>query len=167
MSRLSRMCFEVLVDLVMSGEKKRHWLASGTTCAHRAAMARAILDSGASSSFVPPEVVLGNARPGKGHVSVANGQREPIVEEGDLGPLRGVQKVKSFHRVLISVAQLCQQFGVVLFSRRGAQIVTEVDKGEMIITQIGLATQGNLYSFDLLALEEHVLKVKEAGGYDD
>ena len=131
-------------------------------------MARAILDSGASSSFVPPEVVLGNARPGKGHVSVANGQREPIVEEGDLGPLRGVQKVKSFHRDLISVAQLCQQFGVVLFSRRGAQIVTEVgDKGEMIITQIGLATKGNLYSFDLMVLEELVLKVKKAGGYDD
>ena len=68
--------------------------------------------------------------------------------------------------MLISVVQLCQQLGIVVFHWDGAEIATEVGNGKMINMQIGLATKGNLYSFDLAALEGHVCEVTEAGGYD-
>ena len=63
--QLSQMAFEVLVNLLVGASHRDRALAFGITCAHRAAMARAILDSRASSSFVPPEVILANVRPGQ------------------------------------------------------------------------------------------------------
>ena len=104
---------------------------------------------------------LTNTRPGKGHVSVANGQREPIMQSGKLGPLQDVQKVKSFHRVLISVAQLCKQYEQVVFNGGGASLATKVG-GKHIVTKIGLATVGNLFSFQLEALRDHDAKVELA-----
>ena len=92
---------------------------------------------------------------------MANGHQEPILQAGDLGPLKGVQKVNNFHRVLVSVMQLCKQFGPVVFSSREVLIGTKVG-GRMIGTVIGLPTPGNLFSFDLEALKEHAAKVKVA-----
>ena len=132
-------------------------------CKHRAALGRAIIDSGASGTFVPPEIILTNVKPGRGSVSVANGNREPILEQGDLGPLLGAQKVRSFHRVLVSVTQLCKQFGPVIFTTEGVQLVSQAAPGEeCIITTIGLPTRNNLFSFDLTALQQHARAVAQA-----
>ena len=155
------MLLEMLADHV---KLQADMLLRGKNCKHRAALGRAIIDSGASSTFVPPDVILANVRKGRGSVSVANGQKEPILQAGDLGPLRGVQKVRSFHRVLVSVAQLCKQFGPVIFTTEGVQLVTQKAPGEpFVITTIGLPTANNLFSFDLDALEEHVRAAQRPG----
>ena len=59
-----------------------------------------------------------NVQPGRGNVSVANGVREAIAEIGDLGPLKGAQKVNSFGRTLVSVFALAKQFGGVFFDEK-------------------------------------------------
>ena len=129
----------------------------------RAAIARAIIDSGASGTFVPGAVVLSNVRPGRGAVSVANGQREAIAQIGNLGPLKGVQKVNSFRRILVSVMQLCKQFGPVIFTDKGVQIASQGGPGEkFIVTTIGRPTPNNLLTFDLKALCEHAKALQKA-----
>merc|ERR1712185_726340 len=94
----------------------------GLTAAER--LLYAIIDSGASRTFVGELARLSNTRPGRGFVSVANGQREPIAEVGCLGPLRNVQRVNSFTRTLVSVADLVEQFGVVMFDSSGTYLGT-------------------------------------------
>ena len=76
----------------------------------------AIVDSGASYTYVTDAVELENARPGSGVVSVANGRLEPIKEIGDLGPIRRARKVSSFPRTLVSVRDLVESVGAVRFA---------------------------------------------------
>ena len=52
----------------------------------------AIVDSGASFTYVNVKTTLVRCRPGSGYVSVANGQREQIAQVGSLGPIRNAQK---------------------------------------------------------------------------
>ena len=59
------------------------------------ALYNAIVDSGASGVYVSKGVQLENVQPGRGNVSVANGVREAIAKIGDLGPLKGAQKVNT------------------------------------------------------------------------
>ena len=75
----------------MSAIERERWLE---------ALQSAILDSGASQTYVTKHVKLKNAVPGSGSVRVANGKREKIAEKGDLGPLTGARKVNSFHEHL-------------------------------------------------------------------
>ena len=70
----------------------------GLSQRHIRAMRRAIIDSGASCTYVTGDVELHNAKAGGGHVWVANGQKEEVLETGELGPLSGVRKVESFER---------------------------------------------------------------------
>ena len=67
------------------------------------ALQNAIVDSGASGFYVNRKVKLSNVRPGRGSVLVANGVREASAEIGDLGSLKGAQKVNSFDRTLVGV----------------------------------------------------------------
>ena len=91
---------------------------------------RAIVDSGASHTYVGKNVRLQDALPGKGVVWVANGKSENIVEEGRLGPLLNAKKVVSFSRSLISVRDLVEQYGGVWFDADGVHVVTlRVDRG--------------------------------------
>ena len=86
---------------------------------------------------------------------VANGQKEMVVETGELGPLRGVRKVASFERPLISVTDLIERFGPVVFNASGVHLATELGEGEVCVTTIGHATPNRLFSFDQEALELH------------
>ena len=115
----------------------------------------AIIDSGASCTFVTADVELGDSRPGEGSVSCANGQKEEIAEVGSFGPLRRAQKVLSFPRSLISVMDLVEQFGEVCFNADGALLQTECDVGKLLVSTIGKATEERLFSFDLEALQRH------------
>ena len=101
---------------------------------------------------------LENVREGKGYVSVANGQRERIAEVGSLGPLENVQKVNSFTRTLVSVADLVEQFGIVIFDAEGAHIASNWGD-EAIITQVGRSTEDRLYRYDGKALERHIVRL--------
>ena len=101
------------------------------------ALHNAIMDSGASGIYVSKDVQLQNVQPGRGHVSVANGVREPIVETGDLGPLRGAQKVNSFNRTLIGVYALAKRFGGVFFGDRGVFVTSAPGAKKLQMTKIG------------------------------
>ena len=103
-------------------------------------------------------------QPGRGHVSVANGVREPIVETGDLGPLCGAQKVNSFNRTLVGVYALAKRFGGVFFDDQGVFVTSSPEAKKLQMTKIGDATASRLYSFDLTALEQHVQETKCASG---
>ena len=116
----------------------------------------AIVDSGASFTYVHAKQALERARPGSGYVRVANGQREAITEIGELGPLTGAQKVGSFTRTLVSVSDLTEQFGVVIFDKNAVHVGSE---DGALITKIGDLTPQRLYSFDLDALEGHALGI--------
>ena len=118
-------------------------------------MHTAIIDSGASCTYVTGDVELRNAKAGGGHVWVANGQKEEVVETGELGPLSGVRKVESFERSLISVTDLIEQFGPVVFNAAGVHLATELGKGEVCVTTIGHATGNRLFSIDADALQRH------------
>ena len=104
-----------------------------------------------------------NVKPGRGNVSVANGVREAIAEIGDLGPLKGAQKVNSFGRTLVSVFALAKQFGGVFFDDKHV-FVTSATTAEPHVTKIGDVTESRLYSFDLEALEHHARRVAVAAG---
>ena len=126
---------------------------------------RAIVDSGASHTYVGKNVRLQDALPGKGVVWVANGKSENIVEEGRLGPLLNAKKVMSFSRSLISVRDLVDQYGGVWFDADGVHVVTlrggESGVADLVggrnatVTKIGMPTSARLYSFDIEQLEAH------------
>ena len=118
----------------------------------------AIVDSGASYTFVTDKVMLERVLPGVGKVWVANGQSEPVAEIGSFGPLTA-RKVRSFDRTLVSVRDLVDKYGGVYFDNSGVHVVTTV--GEKFITStIGAPTPERLYSFDLQGLMQHDKKVK-------
>ena len=125
----------------------------------------AIVDSGASHTYVSKLVELWNSRQGKGCVWVANGRREEVSQIGDLGPLIGVRKVDSFTRTLVSVRDLVDQFGSVVFDSKGVHLRTcETDAttgaaGSCVDTQIGRPTIQRLYSFDVEALIKHAARI--------
>ena len=118
------------------------------------ALVNAIVDSGASQTYVTGNVRLDNARPGVGSVMIATGRSEDIAEVGDLGPLRA-RKVNSFTRTLVSVRDLADKFGGVYFDSRFVYVVSKAD-GRIISTEIGKATKSRLYRFSLPDLEKHV-----------
>ena len=114
----------------------------------------AIVDSGASFSYVTKGVPLSKAKPGTGFVWTADGQRSAIVEVGNAGPLKGAKRVNTFTRPLISVGELTEQFGGVLFDRGHVYVVSRC--GETTIsTCIGKRNEARLYTFDVQALAEH------------
>ena len=120
----------------------------------------AIVDSGASFTYVNGETRLIRAKPGTGYVSVANGQREKIAQVGSLGPIPNAQKVDSFRRTLVSVTDLVQLFGSTTFRSDGVYVETPLPSGATFVTRIGVNTPQRLYSFDLDALERHSRRVK-------
>ena len=120
----------------------------------------AIVDSGASFTYVNGETRLIRAKPGTGYVSVANGQREKIAQVGSLGPIPNAQKVDSFRRTLVSVTDLVQLFGSTTFRSDGVYVETPLPSGATFVTRIGVNTPQRLYSFDLGALERHSRRVK-------
>ena len=128
------------------------------------AITQAIVDSGASYTYVAGGTRLRNATPGQGAVRVANGQVERVHKEGDLGPLVGVKEVKSFSRTLVSVTDLVEQFGRVVFDSEGVRVQTQgAQKGRpQESTLIGRPTANRLYSFDLEALQRHADKLVES-----
>ena len=127
------------------------------------ALQTAILDSGASQTYVTRGVKLSNAQPGIGSVKIANGRKEKIVERGDLGPLSGARKVNSFSRTLVSVVDTAEQVGDVLFTPKDAWVVNVVGD-EAIKTKIATRTRSRLYSFDIIALERHIDKLRKVEG---
>ena len=116
----------------------------------------AILDSGASQTYVTSKVTLDSPRAGTGYVRVANGKKEAIVEQGDLGPLTGARKVHSFSRTLVSVSDVAEQVGNVLFTPSAAFVLSTVGADKYAATQIATATKSRLYKFDVCALQRHV-----------
>ena len=125
------------------------------------ALEDAILDSGASQTYVTSRVPLDNSKPGEGFVRVATGKREAVAESGDLGPLKGAQKVNGFARTLVSVMDVAEQVGNVLFTPNAA-FVLESGFGvgsAASMTKIADATASRLYSFDVVALEEHAARL--------
>ena len=116
----------------------------------------AILDSGASQTYVTSKVQLDGAEPGRGLVKVATGKRERITERGSLGPLKGACKVESFARTLVSVMDVAEQVGNVVFTADAAFVIG-YSNGEKRRTKIATATPSRLYKFDLAALERHVV----------
>ena len=125
--------------------------------------ANAIVDSGASRTYVGRAQRLMNAIRGSGTVTVANGKAEPVVEEGELGPIRGAQKVNSFHRTLISVMDLLEQFGWVIFDEHGVSLLTPSESGPNLLTRIGRRNSARLFDFDMEALTEHASQMAELG----
>ena len=118
----------------------------------------AIVDSGASYTFVTDSVMLSKPVPGVGKVWVANGQSEPIAQVGKLGPLTA-RKVRSFDRTLVSVRDLVDKYGGVYFDSSGVHLVSLVGN-KFVTSTIGAPTQARLYSFDLKGLLNHDNKVK-------
>ena len=123
-------------------------------------LGNAIIDSGASYTYVPETVDLMSASPGGGHVIVANGQREAVKECGWLGPLRA-RKVGSFERPLISVRDLVDALGEIRFTRNGV-VAHTVTKGGPVSSMIGGLADSRLYSFDMAETVEHVRRVTHA-----
>ena len=121
---------------------------------HAAALRHAIVDSGASFTYVTLDEHVSNAKPSSSVVGVANGQREKVLCEGDIGPLTGVKQVASFKRSLVSVTDLVEQFGGLYFDDQGVHVVSKCDSG-MIVTTIGLPTKNRLYSFNIECLKQH------------
>jgi len=119
----------------------------------------AIVDSGASFTYVNGKTILTRCRPGSGYVSVANGQREQIAQIGSLGPIRNAQKVNSFRRTLVSVTDLVELFGSVTFRADGVFVETQVFDEPLLSTRIGVNTPQRLYSFELDSLKEHHKRV--------
>ena len=86
---------------------------------------------------------------------MATGKRERITEQGSLGPLTGACKVGSFARTLVSVMDVAEQVGDVMFTAEGAFVVDDSSEVPRM-TKIAAATPSRLYKFDLAALEQHV-----------
>ena len=86
-----------------------------------------------------------------------------MVEEGELGPIRGAQKVNSFHRTLISVMDLLEQFGWVIFDEHGVSLLTQSEYGPNLLTRIGRRNSARLFDLDMEALTEHASQMAELG----
>ena len=151
-SAVSRLIGNYMAVVVAGGNDGR---VGGGEFALVAAALEAIVDSGASKTYVPSTVKLTDTRPGGGFVATAEGRRRAIVETGSYGPLLNAQKVPGFTRVLVSVLDLAEQFGVVTFDTKGVYVASGA-----VVTQIGAVTPSRLYSFDLSALRRHVQLVK-------
>ena len=123
----------------------------------------AIVDSGASFTYVTAAEVLDNAKESTSAVWVANGQREAVLREGDIGPLRGVKQVQSFKRSLVSVADLVEQFGGLFFDAAGVHVVSPSADG-VVVTTVGIPTKNRLFSFNVDALSAHRDAVGGYGG---
>ena len=124
-----------------------------------------ILDSGASHSYGDRHAKLTNTRPGTGGVLVANGVREMVTEVGSLGAVPEVQRVLSFSRSLISVSDITDLYGSVIFNSSGASIISNaIDSttGLPFSTQIATRTPERLYEFDGAALSRHISAVAVA-----
>ena len=124
-----------------------------------AALLDAIVDSGASFTFVTDKVQLSNPMPGIGKVWVANGQSQNIAEMGELGPLMA-RKVKSFDRTLISVRDLVDKYGGVYFDAEGVHLITHIGE-DLVCSTIGAANSQRLCGFDLKGLQDHHDKVNK------
>ena len=122
----------------------------------------AIVDSGASYTYSNPRQDLENMVPGVGYVRVANGVSEKVDKIGHMGPLKGVRRVTSFQRTLVSVKDLVEQFGPVLFNRDGVYLASRGMKDKSFITKIGSCTPERLYSFDVSALTTHSARMRAA-----
>ena len=129
------------------------------------ALKDAILDSGASQTYVTSRVQLENVQPGEGYVRVATGRKEAVTESGDLGPIKGAQKVDGFARTLVSVMDVAEQVGNVLFTPNAAFVLEKgFGAGDAAsMTKIADATYSRLYSFDVVALDEHAARLREGG----
>ena len=155
-----------VIDKLSSGEasvssdQTASWLSAAADAQQ---LSRAIIDSGASFTYVTKDVVLRDAVQSDSAVWVANGQRERVAEEGSLGPLARVKKVNSFSRTLVSVADLVEQYGGLYFDKLGAHVVSEDASGDTIVTTIGTLTKSRLYSFDLASLSRHASKCSVSG----
>ena len=66
--------------------------------------------------------------------------------------------MNSFTRTLVSVADLVEQFGVVIFDEKGAHVGTNWGD-EAVITQIGQSTSDRLHKYDGRALERHIARL--------
>ena len=147
---LAMLIQSIVTDLTRSSKKQ----ANG---------ACAIVDSGSSRTYVGAAQALINAMRCGGTVSVATGKVGRIVEEGELGPIKGAQKVNSFHRTLVSVMDLLEQFGWVIFDEHGVSILTPSKSGPNLMTRIGSRTASRLFDFDIDALSEHARQTTERG----
>jgi hypothetical protein len=121
-------------------------------------MLDAIIDSGASYTYVTQKVPLSDRKKGGGSVWTANGQKEDVAEIGDAGPLSQVRKVNSFTRTLISVGDLADQFGGVYFDSNGSHVISEASTG-WVATKIGRRNPSRLYTFDVESLIKHKEKI--------
>ena len=119
----------------------------------------AIVDSGASFSYVTKNIPLSEAKTGTGAVWTADGQRSAIAQIGNAGPLHGVKRVDSFTRPLISVSELSAQFGGVYFDSEEVYVVSRCD-GSIIATSVGRRNAAHLYTFDVQALADHQAKLR-------
>ena len=121
----------------------------------------AIVDSGASHTFVPPTVGLSDVRQADIGVSVANGEVERIKSIGNLGPLKDVRVLEKAAYALVSVRDLVELFGGVYFNDDGVFVVPKFStdemgklvasggKGELSCVGRPTGTKNRLYSFDL------------------
>ena len=120
----------------------------------------AIVDSGASYTCASGRESLQNTSQGLGHVRVANGASEKVGLIGDMGPLKGVRQVSSFQRTLVSVKDLVEQFGPVLFNNEGVYLASRGTKDQSFITKIGSCTPERFCTFDVSALTSHNSRVR-------
>ena len=125
------------------------------------ALGSAIVDSGASFSYVTKSVPLSKAKPGTGFVWTADGKKRAIEEIGNAGPLKGAKRVSSFTRPLVSVSDLSSQFGGVFFDRCHVYVVSQCGN-TTISTCIGKRNEAQLYTFDVQALANHEADVMTA-----
>ena len=125
------------------------------------ALSSAIVDSGASFSYVTKSVPLSGAKPGTGFVWTADGKKRAIEEIGNAGPLKGAKRVSSFTRPLVSVSDLSSQFGGVFFDRCHVYVVSQCGN-TTISTCIGKRNEAQLYTFDVQALANHEADVMTA-----
>ena len=79
---------------------------------------------------------------------------------GDMDPMKGVRQVSSFQRTLVSVKDLVEQFGPVLFNNDGVYLASRGTKGKSFISEIGSCTPERLCTFDVAALTEHNSKCR-------
>ena len=119
-----------------------------------------IVDSGASFTFVGGHCNLKNAKEATGVVHVADGRAKQIEEIGDYGPMKNARKVSCFKRTLVSVTDLVQQFGSVLFDDDGVHVTSTREDGTEVKTQIGRPTPQRLYSFEVGSLKDHVQRLR-------
>jgi hypothetical protein len=69
--------------------------------------------------------------------------------------MKGVRQVSIFQRTLVSVKDLVEQFGPVLFNNGGVYLASRGTQGKSFISKIGSCTPERLYTFDVAALTEH------------